>query len=57
VRLIPPPAWSLDQALESVCEDEYVEVTPRNVRLRKTELAAQRRQTTASRKARGRSAV
>jgi GTP-binding protein TypA/BipA len=53
VRLIPPRALSLDQALELIGEDECVEVTPSNVRLRKLELSAQSRQTFASRKARG----
>jgi GTP-binding protein len=53
VRLIPPRSLSLDQALEYIRQDEYVEVTPHFVRLRKVELSAQRRQTAASRKARG----
>jgi len=53
VRLIPPRPMSLEQALEFVAEDECVEVTPTNVRLRKLELSAQKRQTAASRKARG----
>ena len=53
VRLIPPRPLSLDQALEYIREDECVEVTPSDVRLRKIELSAQRRQTAASRKARG----
>jgi len=53
VRLIPPRPLSLDQALEYIREDECVEVTPTNVRLRKVELSAQKRQTAASRKARG----
>jgi len=53
VRLIPPRPLSLEQALELIREDECVEVTPRNIRLRKVELAAQRRQSAASRKARG----
>ena len=57
MRLIPPRALSLDQALELIREDECVEVTPLNVRLRKVELSAQRRQTAASRKARGLAAV
>jgi GTP-binding protein len=57
VRLIPPRALSLDQALELIGEDECVEVTPSNVRLRKVELSAQTRQTRASRKARGLAAV
>src|SRR6266487_501387 len=50
VRLIPPRGLSLEQALELISEDECVEVTPLNVRLRKVELSAQRRQTAASRK-------
>ncbi len=53
VRLIPPRGLSLDQALEYIREDECVEVTPSDVRLRKIELSAQKRQTAASRKARG----
>jgi GTP-binding protein len=53
VRLIPPRPLSLEQALEFIREDECVEVTPANVRLRKVELAAQKRATSASRKARG----
>jgi len=53
VRLIPPRPLSLDQALEYIREDECVEVTPQNVRLRKVELSAQRRQSAASRKSRG----
>jgi GTP-binding protein TypA/BipA len=57
VRLIPPRALSLDQALELIGEDECVEVTPSNVRLRKVQLSAQSRQTAASRKARGLAAV
>ncbi len=40
VRLAPPRAMSLDQALEFIREDEAVEVTPTNVRLRKVELDA-----------------
>ena len=57
VRLIPPRALPLDQSLELISEDECVEVTPLNVRLRKVELSAQSRQTAASRKARGLAAV
>jgi GTP-binding protein len=53
VRLIPPRPLSLEQALELIRDDECVEVTPRHVRLRKVELSAQKRQTAASRKARG----
>ena len=53
VRLIPPRPLSLDQALEYIREDECVEVTPSEIRLRKVELSAQRRQSAASRKSRG----
>ena len=53
VRLIPPRPLSLEQALEFIRDDEAVEATPSHVRLRKVELSAQKRQTAASRKARG----
>jgi GTP-binding protein len=38
VRLVPARTLSLDQALEFLREDECVEVTPDNVRLRKVDL-------------------
>ncbi len=38
VRLVPKREMSLDQALEFLREDECVEVTPHNVRLRKVNL-------------------
>jgi GTP-binding protein len=53
VRLIPPRLLSLEQALEFIGDDECVEVTPTHVRLRKVQLSGQKRQTAASRKARG----
>jgi GTP-binding protein len=53
VRLTPPRPMSLDQALEFIREDECVEVTPKNVRLRKVELNAGKRQQQSSRKNRG----
>jgi GTP-binding protein len=40
VRLIPPKAMSLEQALEFCREDECVEVTPASVRMRKVVLPA-----------------
>jgi GTP-binding protein len=43
VRLIPPTRLSLEQALEFIRTDECVEVTPANVRLRKTVLTQQDR--------------
>ena len=57
VRLIPPRPLSLEQALELIREDECVEVTPSFIRLRKVELSAQKRQSAASKKARGLAAV
>jgi GTP-binding protein len=42
-RLIPKLVLTLEQALEFIREDECVEVTPANVRLRKVELAQQDR--------------
>ena len=39
-RLVPPRPMSLEQALEFIADDECVEVTPVNVRLRKVELDA-----------------
>ena len=38
VRLVPPRPLALDQALEFLREDEAVEITPENVRLRKAVL-------------------
>ena len=38
VRLVPPRILSLEQALEYINDDELVEVTPENVRLRKAVL-------------------
>lgn len=38
VTLRPPRLLSLDQSIEFIAEDELVEVTPKSVRLRKTEL-------------------
>jgi GTP-binding protein len=49
VRLIPPRALSLEQALEFIREDECVEVTPNHVRLRKVILTQQDRQKAARR--------
>jgi GTP-binding protein len=54
VRLIPPRLLSLEQALELIREDECVEVTPLQVRLRKTTLDQQSRGRTAARAKRAR---
>jgi GTP-binding protein len=34
-KLIPPIVFSLEEALEYIKEDEYVELTPTKIRLRK----------------------
>ena len=52
VRLIPPRPLSLEQALEFIREDECVEVTPKEIRLRKVELSSSTRQSQASRRKR-----
>ena len=36
MKLIPPKVFTLEEALEYIQEDEYVEVTPESIRLRKT---------------------
>ncbi|MBQ2366960.1 MAG: translational GTPase TypA [Bacteroidaceae bacterium] len=35
VRIVPPIVFSLEEALEYIKEDEYVEVTPKSMRMRK----------------------
>ena len=37
-RIIPPVVFSLEEALEYIKEDEYVEVTPKSMRMRKVVL-------------------
>jgi GTP-binding protein len=54
VRLIPPRLLSLEQALEFIREDECVEVTPLQVRLRKVTLDQQSRGRTAAHSKRAR---
>ena len=34
-KLAPPIIFSLEEALEYIQDDEYVEVTPKSIRLRK----------------------
>jgi GTP-binding protein len=43
IRLIPPRLLSLEQAIEFINDDELVEVTPKNLRVRKRVLAANMR--------------
>jgi len=38
VKIVPPIVFTLEEALEYIQEDEYVEVTPGSIRLRKTRL-------------------
>ena len=35
IRIVPPKTFTLEEALEYIQEDEYVEVTPKSLRLRK----------------------
>jgi GTP-binding protein len=43
IRLIPPRKLGLEQAVEFINDDELVEVTPKNIRLRKRILASNQR--------------
>jgi GTP-binding protein len=43
IRLIPARPLSLEQAMEFIADDEYVEVTPHSIRVRKKILAANKR--------------
>ena len=45
VTLRPPRQLSLDQFIEFIAEDELVEITPENIRLRKMELNQSKRAT------------
>ena len=35
IKIVPPIVFTLEEALEYIQEDEYVEVTPESIRLRK----------------------
>jgi GTP-binding protein len=52
-RLIPPRQLSLEQALEFCATDEFAEVTPAAVRLRKSVLDAKERARERARRSRG----
>jgi GTP-binding protein len=43
IRLVPPRILNLEQAIEFIRDDEYVEVTPQSIRLRKKVLKANQR--------------
>ena len=49
VQLVPPRTFSLEEALEYIVDDELVEVTPKNIRLRKRLLNAIDRKKAAAR--------
>ena len=53
VRLNPPRTLSLDQAIEYIQEGECVEVTPADIRLRRSVLSASERNSQRSKAARG----
>jgi GTP-binding protein len=43
IRLVPPRLMNLEQAIEFIRDDEFVEVTPQSIRLRKKTLQANQR--------------
>ena len=43
IRLVPPRILNLEQAIEFIREDEYVEITPQTIRLRKKVLQGNKR--------------
>ncbi|HUJ80429.1 MAG TPA: translational GTPase TypA [Candidatus Acidoferrales bacterium] len=43
IRLIPPREMTLEKAIEFIADDEYVEVTPKSIRLRKKILDSKKR--------------
>jgi GTP-binding protein len=43
IRIIPPREMTLEKAIEFIADDEYVEVTPKSIRLRKKVLDAKKR--------------
>ena len=50
LRLVPPVNMSLEQCLEFLKDDEYLEVTPESLRLRKAILNKEQRLKAANRK-------
>ncbi len=50
LRLVPPIQFSLEKAIEFINDDELVEVTPKNIRLRKKILDSKTRERMAARK-------
>ena len=52
IKLTPPVRMSLEEALDFIAEDEVVEVTPKNIRLRKRVLSSDQRYRLSREKAR-----
>ncbi len=50
VQLTPPRVFSLEEALEYIADDELVEITPKNIRMRKRLLSAIDRKKAANKK-------
>jgi len=50
LRLVPPVLFSLEQFLEFVADDELIEITPKNIRLRKRILNTEMRAKSKSKK-------
>ncbi len=50
LRLVPAKKMSMEEALEFMADDELLEVTPQNIRLRKKILSNQQRQRSANKK-------
>ncbi len=50
LRLVPPTRFSLEQCLEFIADDELLEVTPKNIRMRKRILNSEQRAKAESRK-------
>src|SRR5215475_5039265 len=48
IRLVPHRQLNLEQAIEFIADDEFVEVTPKSLRLRKKTLPANKRKKTAN---------
>jgi GTP-binding protein len=43
IRLVPPRILNLEQSIEFIRDDEFVEVTPQSIRLRKRVLKSNQR--------------
>ncbi len=53
VVLRPPQNLSLDQCIEFIADDELIEITPKNIRMRKMELDSNKRISAAKKKKEG----